>query len=401
MAAAVVAASAAPVLTLAQALDRARAMVPRLRERSAHAEQLRRIPDETVKELHESGLMRAMQPRRVGGSELDWVAMVDISSELSRGCGSTGWNWANWAVHHWMLGALWPRQCQDEIWGANPDVLMATSLVFPAGKAVRATGGYRLSGRWPFCSGVDGSDWDMVGGIVEGEKPEYRLFCIPASDYRVIDNWHVMGLCATGSKDVEAKDVFVPEHRAVAIDETKGGAANGGAGANPGAIYRVPFVAGLSQMLTGIPLGISQGAFDTFVEALRGKASRYSGKNLADLTPVQMRVAEAGACLDAARAVLRKSCMDAQAIAERGDAPDLLTKAAWRRDGAFAAQLAQRAMDIVFKGSGGTALFDENSMQRSFRDLNAANAHISMIWDAQASTYGRIALGLPCDNPTL
>ncbi len=401
MAAAVEAASAAPVLTLAQALDTAREMVPRLRERAARADELRRIPDETVRELHASGLMRLMQPRRVGGSEAEWVAMIDISSELGRGCGSTAWNWANWAIHHWMLGALWPRQCQDEIWGADPNVLMATSLVFPAGKATRVPGGYRLSGRWPFSSGVDGSAWDMVAGMVAGEPPEHRMFCIPATEYRVIDNWHVMGLRGTGSKDVEAKDVFVPEHRTVGIDATKGGPANGGAGANPGPIYRVPFVAGLSHMLTGIPLGIAQGAYDTFVDGLRGKASRYSGKALTDLTAVQMRVAEAGACLDAARTLLRADSVTAQAIAERGEAPDILTKAAWRRNGAFAAQLAQRAMDIVFKGAGGTGLFDDNAVQRSFRDLNAANAHISMIWDAQAAAYGRVALGLPCDNPTL
>lgn len=400
MAAAVEAASAAPVLTLAQALDAARAMVPRLRERAARADELRRVPDETVREMNANGLMRLMQPRRVGGSECDWVAMVDVSSELARGCGSTAWNWANWAVHHWML-ALWPRQCQDEIWGADPAVLIASSLVFPAGKATRVAGGYRLTGRWPFSSGVDGSLWDMLGGIVQGEAPEYRLFCVPSSEYRVIDNWHVMGLRGTGSKDVEAKDVFVPEYRTVAVDATKGGATHPGASANPGPIYRVPFVAGLSHMLTGIPLGIAQGAYDTFVDGLRGKASRYSGKSLTDLTAVQMRVAEAGACLDAARTLLRADCMAAQAIAERAEAPDMLTKAAWRRNGAFAAQLVQRAMDVVFKGSGGTALFDDNAVQRSFRDLNAANAHISMIWDAQATTYGRVALGLPCDNPTL
>jgi len=241
----------------------------------------------------------------------------------------------------------------------------------------------------------------MVGGIIAGEPAEYRLFAIASTDYRVIDNWHVMGLCATGSKDVEAKDVFVPEYRTVNVETTRGGATHPGAAANPGAIYRVPFVAGLSHMLTGIPLGIAQGAYDSFLEGLRGRVSRYSGKSLSDLTAVQMRVAEAGACLDAARVLLRSDCMAAQAIAERGDAPDMLTKAGWRRNGAFAAQLAQRAMDIVFKASGGTALYDENAMQRSFRDFSAANAHISMIWDAQAATYGRVALGLGCDNPTL
>src|ERR1700759_5624033 len=106
-------AAKAPVLTLEQALDAAREMVPRLRERAAQAEQLRRTPDESVRELQSSGLMRAPQPRRVGGSEMDWVVLVDVSAELARGCPSTAWNWANWAVHHWML-ALWPRQCQDE-----------------------------------------------------------------------------------------------------------------------------------------------------------------------------------------------------------------------------------------------------------------------------------------------
>jgi len=397
---AVAAVSTTPRLTLEEAVERAREMVPRLKARAAEAEGLRRIPDATVQELHDSGLLRALQPRRVGGSEMDWVGMIDVSSELARGCGSTAWNWANWAVHHWML-ALWPRQCQDEIWGADPAVLIASSLVFPAGKAMRVEGGYRLTGRWPFSSGIDGSAWDMVGGVIAGEPPEYRLFAIPSTDYRVIDNWHVMGLRGTGSKDVEAKDVFVPEYRTVAVDATRGGATHPGASANPGPIYRVPFVAGLSHMLTGIPLGIAQGAYDTFVEGLRGRVSRYSGKSLADLAAVQMRVAEAGACLDAARALLRRDCLEAQAIAEGGEAPDMLTKAAWRRNGAFAAQLAQRAMDGVFKASGGTALFDEHSAQRSFRDFHAANAHISMVWDAQAATYGRVALGLPCDNPTL
>jgi len=391
---------ATPRLTLDEALERAHALVPRLKERATQADALRRCPDESVRDLHASGLMRAMQPRRVGGSELDWVAMVDVSSELARGCGSTAWNWANWAAHHWML-ALWPRQCQDDIWGADPDALIASSLVFPAGKATRVAGGYRISGRWPFSSGVDASAWDMLGGIVQGEPAEYRLFCVPCADYRVIDNWHVLGLRGTGSKDVEAKDAFVPEHRTVAVDATKGGDMHPGAAANPGAIYRVPFVAGLSHMLTGIPLGIAQGAYDGFVEALRARVSRYSGKRLADLTALQIKVAEAGAGLDAARALLRQGCAQAQAIAERREIPDIVTKARWRRDGAFAAQLAERAMDIVFKAAGGAALFDGEAVQRSFRDLHAANAHISMIWEAQGATYGRVALGLPCDNPTL
>jgi 3-hydroxy-9,10-secoandrosta-1,3,5(10)-triene-9,17-dione monooxygenase len=390
---------AAPKLSLDEALSRARDLVPVLRERAAKCEDLRRVPDETVRDLNESGLMRLLQPRRVGGSEADWVAMIDVSSELARGCGSSAWNWANWAVHHWML-ALWPRQCQDEAWGADPSVLIASAIMFPPGKAIPVAGGYRLSGRWPFSSGVDSCAWNQIGAIVEGSG-ELRMFMVPREDYRVIDNWHVLGLRGTGSKDVEVKDAFVPEHRTLAVDASKGGAAHPGAAANPGPIFRIPLFAALPHMLTGIPLGIAQGAYDIFLEGLRVRASRYSGKSLADMTALQIKVAEASACIDAARLLLRNGCISAQAIAERGEVPDLMTKATWRRDGAFAAQLCGRAMDVIYKSAGATGLYDEQPLQRSFRDLHAANAHITMMWDAQATTYGRVALGMPCDNPTL
>ena len=387
------------MLTLDEARARARELVPALRARAALADELRRSPDESVRELHAAGLMRLMQPRRVGGSECDWVAMIDVSSELARGCGSTAWNWANWAVHHWML-ALWPRRCQDEVWGEDPSVLIASAILFPPGKAARVAGGYRLSGRWPFSSGIDASAWDMMGAVVEGTG-ELRMFVVPREDYRVIDNWHVLGLRGTGSKDVECKAVYVAEHRTLAVDATKGGATYPGAADNTGPIFRIPLFAALPHMLIGIPLGIAQGAYEIFLEGLRARVSRYSGKSLADMTAVQMKVAEASACIDAARLMLRQSCMAAQAIAERNEAPGLMTKATWRRDGAFAAQLCERAMDIVYKSAGATGLYDDQPLQRCYRDLHAANAHISMMWDAQATTYGRVALGLPCDNPTL
>ncbi len=296
--------------------------------------------------------------------------------------------------------ALWPRQCQDEVWGPDPAVLIASAILFPPGKAQRVAGGYRLSGRWPFSSGVDQSAWNMMGAVVEGAG-ELRMFVVPREDYRIIDNWHVLGLCATGSKDVEMKDAFVAEHRTLAVDVTKGGATHPGAAANPAPIFRIPLFAALPHMLTGIPLGVAQGAYDIFLEGLRARVSRYSGKGLADMAAVQMKVAEASACIDTARLVLRSDCASAQAIAERGEAPDLMTKATWRRNGAFAAQMCQRAMDVIFKSAGATGLYDDQPLQRAFRDLNAANAHISMMWDAQATTYGRVALGLPSDNQTL
>jgi 3-hydroxy-9,10-secoandrosta-1,3,5(10)-triene-9,17-dione monooxygenase len=392
----------APVLTPDEAWSRARALVPRLRERARVAEELRRCPDETIRELHEAGLMRVLQPRRVGGSELPWVVLIDVGSELARGCASTAWNWANYAVHHWML-AFWPVACQEEIWGADPAALIASSVVFPAGKARRVAGGYRVSGRWPFSSGVDSAAWNMLGGIVrdESEAGEYRMFLLPRADYAIIDNWHVLGLRGTGSKDVAAEDVFVPADRTVSVEATKGGANHPGAAANPAPLFRIPIFATFPYMLTGIALGIAQGAYESFLDGLRGRVARYSGKSLADMTAVQLRVAEAAACIDTARRVMRDHCVTAQTLADRGAVPDLLAKATWRRDGAFSAGLCERAVDVLVKAGGGGALFDDHPLQRAFRDVHAATAHISMIWEPQATTFGRVALGLPCDNPTL
>ena len=377
-------------------------MTPQLKARAANADSLRRCPDQSVRELNDSGLMRLLQPRRVGGSELPWVALIDIGSELARGCGSTAWNWANYAVHHWML-AFWPVACQDEIWGADPAVLIASSVVFPAGKATRVSGGYRLSGRWPFSSGVDPSAWNMLGGIVqrEGATDEYRIFLLPRDDYAIIDNWHVMGLRGTGSKDVEAMDVFVPEDRTLAVEATKGGGNHPGAAVNRAPLFRIPIFATFPYMLTGIALGIAQGAYESVVDGLRGRVARYSGKSLADMTALQIKIGEAAACIDTAGRVMRDHCQTAQTLAERGEVPDLLLKATWRRDGAFTAALCERAVDVLFKIGGGGALFDDHPLQRAFRDVHAATAHISMMWEPQATTFGRVVLGMPCDNPTL
>ena len=395
-------AGSAPVIGYEQALASVRVLAPKLKERAALADRTRRIPDETLRELHASGLMRVLQPRRIGGSELPWVSLIDIGAGLAAACGSTAWNWANYAVHHWML-AFWPVACQDEIWNADPDMLIASSVVFPAGKAMRVAGGYRLSGRWPFSSGVDNSLWNMLGGIVQdgGAPGEYRIFLLPRSDYRIIDNWHVMGLRGTGSNDVEVQDAFVPERRTLAVEHTKGGSKHPGASINTGSIFRIPVFATFPFMLTGIALGIAEGAFESFLEGMRGRVARYSGKSLADMSALQVKIAEAAACIDTARGIMRRRCEAAQEFAQRDEVPDMMTKVVWRRDGAFSGGLCERAVDVLFKSSGGAALFDDHPLQRAFRDVHAATAHISMIWEPQATTYGRVALGLPCDNPTL
>jgi len=193
-------------------LQAARDLVPALSERAGATEELRRLPPETEADLHRSGLFRILQPKRVGGHEFDYVALIDFAAELARGDASVAWTLNNLASHHWML-AMFPEKAQDTIWNDDPETLIASSFVFPAGKAEKADGGYRITGRWPFSSGVDPSRWNMLGGVVvpgdDLHAPEFRIFLVPRQDYEIIDTWFSSGLKGTGSKDVEAKDVFV------------------------------------------------------------------------------------------------------------------------------------------------------------------------------------------------
>lgn len=384
-------------------LDRARALVPVLRARAGETETLRRLPPDTERELHEAGLFRILQPRRVGGSEFDYVALVDFAAMIASGDASVAWNLANLGSHHWMLGMFEPA-AQDRVWGANPDVLIASSFVFPGGRARRVDGGFSLSGHWPFSSGIESSDWNMLAGIVstddEADGSEYRIFLVHKRDYTIVDTWNSSGLRGTGSHDVKMAAVFVPADMTLAVSAVRGGPTPGSA-ANPGTLYKLPVFALFPFVLSGIALGNAQACLDDYVASARTRASKYNLAKLADFQSTQIKVAEAGAKIDAAARIMRGICIDAMTDAVRGRVPDLLTKTRYRRDGAFSVNLCTEAVTLLFGASGASALYAGNAMQRQFRDAHAVNAHIAFSFDAAGANYGRVALGFPSENVTL
>src|SRR6201985_2727678 len=149
-------------------LARAEALIPKLRDRAARTEELRRLPPETERELHDAGLFRVLQPKRVAGSEFDYIALVDCADVLGQGDASVAWNFANLASHHWMLG-MFDKRAQDLVWDKDPDVLIASSFIFPAGRARKVDGGYRLRGKWPYSSGAASCEWNMLASVVSFE----------------------------------------------------------------------------------------------------------------------------------------------------------------------------------------------------------------------------------------
>jgi 3-hydroxy-9,10-secoandrosta-1,3,5(10)-triene-9,17-dione monooxygenase len=381
--------------------ESAEALLPKLRERAARCEELRRLPDDTLRDFHDARLFRIHQPKRIGGEELEFAAVVTYGAMLARACASTAWNWVNFAAHHMMLG-MFPREAQDEIWGASRDALIASSFVFPAGNARKVKGGYMLSGRWPFSSGVDPSEWNMLAGLARLDDhlpPEQRIFLLKRTQYKVIDTWFAGGLRGTGSKDVEASEQFVPEHMTLAVADTKGGPTPGSA-VNPGPLYQLPVFALFPYMLSGVALGIAEGLIEEFLSRTH-QTGRMTGARIAEIQSTQIRLGEATAYARASRLVQLANCTEAEQLIASGRVPEGKVKARYRLEGAYAVDWAVRAVDLMFGLYGASGLYESGHVPRAFRDAHAVRQHFSFNTDIAGTTYGRVALGLASDNPTL
>jgi 3-hydroxy-9,10-secoandrosta-1,3,5(10)-triene-9,17-dione monooxygenase len=384
-------------------IAKARALVPHLRDRASKTEDLRRLPTETERDLHEAGLFRILQPKRVGGSEFDYVALVDCADAIGQADASAAWNFANLSSHHWML-AMFDQRAQDLVWNKDVNALIASSFIFPAGRARKVDGGYVLRGSWPFSSGVDSSEWNMLASVVfsddEADGVEYRVFLLNKSDYTIKDTWNATGLRGTGSNDVEVNDAFVAEPMTIGVHELAGGPTLGSA-VNPNPLYALPVFSLFPYVLSGVALGNAQACLDDYIESARHRASTYNRAKLGDLQSTQIKIAEASAKIDAARLIMRSTCIAAMADARRGHVPDTAAKTRMRRDGAFSVNLCTEAVSLLFAASGARGLATSGALQRQFRDAHAINSHIAFNFDAAGTNYGRVALGLPSENLTL
>ena len=386
--------------TMDEAIDRAQALVPRLRERAQATEQARRMLPETIQDLHESGLLRFVQPSRWGGMELPFESLVRIPEQLGRACASTAWCVGNWAIHHWML-ALYEEQAQCDIWDSDPDALIASGIAYPQGSAKAVDGGFVLSGHWNFSSGVDPSPWNMLAALLrDGDRVlDYLMCLVPKQDYEIVDDWHVLGMSGTGSKSVKAKDVFVPSHRALSMLKARGGREFPGA-----SIHQNPlFTIGLSTMgthcLVGAAIGNAQGALESTIELVEQRSTSYQSLKMRDLPSVQQRLAAAGARIDAARALALEDCKIAQHMAAEDHVPSLIEKLRPKRNVAFAVQLCTEAVDSLHSLAGANGIYDHYPIQRIFRDAHALMGHFGFNWDAQSMPWGAVAVGADYKAP--
>jgi alkylation response protein AidB-like acyl-CoA dehydrogenase len=375
-------------------IRRAAGLIPVLRERAPQAEALRCVPQATIDDLGRADLLRAPLPERFGGRGLDFDIILSVAAELGRGCGSTAWCYGVWATVNWMVG-MYPAQAQEEYWATGVNTLCASS-VSPAGpiNLTAVAGGYRLAGQWDFASGCDAATWVLVAG----SGPAGMLaFLVPRSDFTIHDTWFASGLRGTGSKDIVIHDAFVPEHRALPVADMQE-ARTPGRVVHDTASYRIPLFSAITYGLTAPMVGMAQGAVETFQAAMQQQVSAPRGGPMAQLTGVQVRLAEATMEVEAARLIMRHDIHEILERARRNATPTLEERLRARRNQAYVATLCVQAVNRLFAASGGHALFDTSPLQRFHRDVHAASHHVSLSWDTASEQYGRVLLGLEPTN---
>jgi 3-hydroxy-9,10-secoandrosta-1,3,5(10)-triene-9,17-dione monooxygenase len=383
---------------LAEIIARIRKLAPDIGSRALAAEKAKRVPAETMEALRDADVFRTMQPKRFGGYEFGPAELAQIGFELGRACGSTGWCGTLAVCFGWMT-AFFPLEAQQEVW-EDKDNLLAVSYT-PSPKVEVVDGGLKISGSWPWASGVDSAAWLILAVLIPGKDgpPPAPAWClVPLSDVKVDhDSWNVSGLQGTGSKTVVVTDpIFVPQHRVLPLSAIFSGKVPGlDVPDNGQAHFGFPTF-GPTALVSPI-VGMAQGALDAFTETARtAKRMARPGvfEKVAESPLIQSLIGQAAVRIDAARTLMVTSLSEGQETIRAGRPLEIELRVRIRRNHGFAARTSAEVVNDIFAKSGAAAADEKNRVQRFWRDANAAALHASLDWDTLSALYGTQQLGL-------
>ena len=389
---AAVAAESEPTLaTLLEAIDR---LAPTFSARAAVTESGRSLPPETMRDLFDNGILRFFVPRRFGGLELEWGAQLALGRRLAHSCASTAWITTVVGSHSSYLGRM-ELAAQQDVWGDTPDVLIATGSVSRNVKVEPVDGGYRLSGRWSFCSGVDHAGWALLrASATNDHRQSYFLF--PRSDFTIVDDWFVSGMSGTGSKSVMIEDAFVPTHRTLELT-TLMSPNPPGAAVNEAYVFSYNFRPFAGTNLLGPLVGGAEAVLAGYRRLLEEGTPGIA----IDDVQTQLRLGEAEAEIGAA-VCLMDSLLARQREFGRAnrDVPHD-ERIALVRDRSFAARLCFAAAERLISSLDQSVLVAEHPIQRSFRDLCGMVQQIGVNWDRNITDVVKASFGRKANIPFL
>ena len=365
-------------------------------EESADAsEKCRKVEQPVIDALTRTGVFHTFVPAYLGGSEIDLPTALRLFESVSAIDGSTGWVTMICASSG-ILASYLPEQGARTIFGDGPGAVTC-GVVAPKGKAVTVDGGYRVTGRWPFASGCHHAGWVALNCMVETNgtiemtpngMPNLRFAMFPISDVQILDTWHVAGLCATGSNDIVAEDVFVPaEHSYAFFSDPPRSSAT---------LYKVSIPSLFASAVAACALGIARGALDEIREVAPKRMPASISSPLSEWGHAQMEYARAEAALRAARAFLFESLQEVWDTFDRGDTPSIEKQAMIRLASTSAMEGSVRAVDNAYALGGGSAIYESSTLQRRFRDIHTMTQHF-LVAPATIEFSGRAFFGL--DTP--
>ena len=368
-------------------LARVRALTAVIRDGAAVAEEARTVPQETIDKLLAAGISRILIPPQYGGYGLSLDTWFEVVREIGKADASHAWC-ASLMIHHPHYLSQFSEAAQNVVWADGIDISIAASIQ-PIGRVTKVEGGYRISGEFPFASGINHSRWLIVGSMVEAEA---MFFLIGPTDFKIKDTWFTNAMRATGSNTAICDDVYVAESHTLALSDVREGKTPGGKlHANP--IYRAPWISYAPLTFATPMLGAAQGAYEIFRDWTKSRRSGRGGFAIAEVTSVQVRLARAAADLDAAELLLRRA-ID---VARAETPPSLALRARSMRDCSRAAEFCVGAIDTLIAMSGTAVFAASHPIQRAWRDIHFAAMHVALNPEQNFAHFGRSELGVPRD----
>jgi alkylation response protein AidB-like acyl-CoA dehydrogenase len=378
-------------------LDHARALIPGLAARASAATAARQIPRETIAEYHATGILRILQPRRFGGLQGRFSLFSQIVEELTYGCSSSAWVYAVLAEHQWII-ASYPEKAQIDVWGNDPLAIASSSLA-PRAAATPTSGGWRLSGRFPFSSGCDYAQWAILGAFLGemGDAQSIAYLLVPLTDLEIVDDWQVLGLAGTGSRSLVLDDVFVPKHRCVMLHDLFAGTPPGAAVHPDYPVLRAPRGFLVSYSLPPVAIALGGRALDLVCHSLADRLSRGVTR-VADSEFVQVTIGEAAAAIDAATLLLHTGRRRSTEVVDTGRRITEAEALRARRDMVYAQHQMGWALERLCELSGARWVYDSDPLQEIRRDVMTILTHHAASRPAAFAPYGQMLLRSGADG---
>lgn len=365
--------------------------ISRLAQRAAAAEELRRLPAETVEDFRNAGLAGLLLPARYGGRQAEFPEILDPIRRMAHGCASSAWTLGFYMLHNWML-ALFGEQAQDEVFATGP--VLCPAPLAPTGRGVPDGDGIRLSGRWSWATGVADADWIMVGAICGPDDAPYpALVLLPVTDIRVEDVWRTAGMRATGSDDVVIDGAWVPAHRLVKVVDIYSGTAPG-AELHDASAYRWPMVPALALVAAMPALGSAEWVTDLYAQRLTERVLAYSGVAQKNQPAAQIRLGAARVRLRALRGLLDDTVGRIQVAVDARERIGRPVRADARAAAAHIVHESRAVIADLLEASGASAQFLDNPLQRAKRDVDVICGHVVFDYDVARELSGALEAGV-------